>query len=213
VAFKNPFWGSDDEKEKPAAKTVVATKAEPVPVPKPIVTVVPGQADPDMIKILEDAISESNLPGFDYIEFRDSMARMSGVPMTEEQKYQAVFATAQSIGATKQTLLDAVDHYLKVIDGKHAEFQDFVGGIQSTEVTSKEKIVADLNSEIESEAAEIQRLTQSIQEKRQKQDATNLEIVQSKQNIQNKMSAFEASKAMIVNTLTSDKTKISTYLK
>jgi predicted nucleic acid-binding Zn-ribbon protein len=166
-----------------------------------------------MAKIIQEAIEASNLPGFDYIEFRDSLVRMAGVPMTEEQKFQAVFATAQSMGVTKQVLLDAVDHYLKVIGSKAAEFESFVSGVEVQQVTSKEKSVTDLATTIEGEAAEINRLTMSIQEHRKQQDAINLEIVQAKRDIQNKRSAFEATRSAIANNLTSDRTKIETYLK
>ena len=116
------------------------------------------------------------------------------------------------MGVTKQILLDAVDHYLKVVDGKAAEFESFVSGVETQQVTAKEKSVADLTTTIEGEAAEINRLTISIQEHRKQQDAINLEIVQAKQDIQNKRSAFEATRAAIANNLTSDRTKIETYL-
>lgn len=200
----------DTESDKPKA----ASKASEPPsvTSKPVVTIIPGQPDQEMAKIIQDAIEASNLPGFDYIEFRDSLVRMAGVPMTEEQKFQAVFATAQSMGVTKQILLDAVDHYLKVVDGKAAEFESFVSGVETQQVTAKEKSVADLTTTIEGEAAEINRLTISIQEHRKQQDAINLEIVQAKQDIQNKRSAFEATRAAIANNLTSDRTKIETYL-
>lgn len=202
----------DTESNKPK----VAPKASEAPASvalKPVALVIPGQPDPEMAKIIQEAIETSNLPGFDYIEFRDSLVRMAGVPMTEEQKFQAVFATAQSMGVTKQVLLDAVDHYLKVIGSKAAEFESFVSGVETQQVTSKEKSVTDLTTTIEGEAAEINRLTISIQEHRKQQDAINLEIVQAKQDIQNKRSAFEATRSAIANNLTSDRTKIETYLK
>jgi hypothetical protein len=202
----------DTESDRPKAPS--KPPEAPVSVaPKPVVPIIPGQPDPEMAQIIQEAIEKANLPGFDYIEFRDSLVRMAGVPMTEEQKFQAVFATAQSMGVTKQVLLDAVDHYLKVVAAQATEFESYVNGVESQQVTVKEKSVADLTTTIEGEAAEINRLTMSIQEHRKQQDAINLEIVQAKQDIQNKRSAFEATRAAIANNLTSDRTKIETYLK
>ena len=202
----------DTESDRPKAPS--KPPEAPVSVaPKPVVPIIPGQPDPEMAQIIQEAIEKANLPGFDYIEFRDSLVRMAGVPMTEEQKFQAVFATAQSMGVTKQVLLDAVDHYLKVVAVQATEFESYVNGVESQQVTVKEKSVADLTTTIEGEAAEINRLTMSIQEHRKQQDAINLEIVQAKQDIQNKRSAFEATRAAIANNLTSDRTKIESYLK
>ena len=198
---------SDKPKEQPKAS------AEPTSVAsKPVMPIIPGQPDPEMAKIIQDAIEAANLPGFDYIEFRDALVRMAGVPMAEEVKFQAVFATAQAM-VSKQGLLDAVDHYLKVVDEKTTEFESFVSGVEAQQVTAKEKSVEGLDQQIESEAAEIQRLTLSIQEHGKQKDAINLEILQAKQDIQNKRSAFEATRAAIANSLTADRTKIDTYLK
>jgi hypothetical protein len=198
----------DSEKPKASAPPPAAE-----PAPKPVTSVIPGQPDPDMIKILQEAVESSNLPGFDYIEFRDSLVRMASVPMTEEQKFQAVFATAQSVSCTKQILLDAVDHYLKVIADKAAEFQSYVQGIEATEITAKQESVTKLTTEIEAKAAEINDLTIAIQEKRKQQDALNLEVAKAQQDIQNKKSSFEASRMLVANNLTSDRTKIDTFLK
>ena len=208
--FASAFVDLGDS-DKPKISSAQPAVVEPAP--KPVAPVIPGQPDPEMIKILQEAIETSNLPGFDYIEFRDSLVRMASVPMTEEQKFQAVFATAQSVNCTKQILLDAVDHYLKVIADKAAEFQSYVQGVEATEITAKQEAVSKLTKEIEAKADEINQLTLTIQEKRKQQDALNLEIVQAQQDIQNKKSSFEATRVLVANNLTSDRTKIDTYLK
>jgi hypothetical protein len=199
--------GDSDKQKTPSVEPAVVE-----PAPKPVVPVIPGQPDPEMVKILQDAIEAANLPGFDYIEFRDALVRMAQVPMTEELKFQAVYATAQSM-VSKQGLLDAVDHYLKVIADKATEFQSYVQGVEATEVTAKQESVTKLTTDIEAKAAEISQLTLAIQEKRKQQDALNLEIVQAQQDIQNKKSSFEATRMLVANNLTADRTKIDTYLK
>jgi hypothetical protein len=175
--------------------------------------VAPGQIDQEMLAILEEAITSSNLPGFDYIEFRDSLVRMQGVPMTEEQKFQAVYATAQSMGVTKQVLLGALDHYLGVIASKDAEFGQFIEDTTKSKVTTVEATVAKISEAIEAEANEIKRLTESIQGRRKQQDEMNVQLLQARQEIQNKKSAYEATRNVMVTNLSADRTKIDTYLK
>jgi uncharacterized protein YdaU (DUF1376 family) len=210
---------SDKSKDgKPSATSkdaapIANPPLQSIPALVPGGSMVPGQVDSEMLHILEEAVLTSNLPGFDYIEFRDSLVRMQGVPMTEEQKFQAVYATAQSMGVTKQVLLDAIDHYLKIIASKDSEFLQFVAEITKSRITSVEATLAKLLEDIEAEANEIKRLTESIQNRRRQQDELNVQLLQAKQEIQNKQTAYEATRNVMVSNLTADRTKIGTYLK
>jgi len=185
----------------PAAVASPRPVLSPAPAPSGVsLPKVLGQVDPDMLKILEEAIASSNLPGFDYIEFRDSLVRMQGVPMSEEQKFQAVFATAQSIGVTKQKLLEAVDHYLGVIKAKDDEFTTYSEEVYNSKVASVEASISQLTATIDGGAAEIKRLTESIQARRKQQDELTLQVLQ-------------ATRDAVVGNLTADRSKIEAYLK
>lgn len=166
-----------------------------------------------MLKILEEAIASSNLPGFDYIEFRDSLVRMQGVPMSEEQKFQAIFATAQSIGVTQQKLLEAIDHYLGVIKAKDDEFTTYSEEVYNSKVASVEAAISQLTATIDGEASEIKRLTESIQARRKQQDEMTLQVLQARQDIGNKKAAYQATRDAVVGNLTADRSKIEAYLK
>jgi hypothetical protein len=221
------FWESDTPKQaaapKPAAKPaapvethgtalgpVVVPAAVPIRTANPIA--IPGQVDEAMAKILEDAILEANIPGFDYIEFRDVLANMSTLGLPEPKMFQAAFASAQIAKVTKTQLLEAIDFYLKVITAKSKEFEDYVAGLRATEVSGKDQEIADLETQIEDDAAKIQELTAAIGERRQKQDAIRMGKAQADLDINNKTAAFEATKAVIVGKLNSDRSKIDTYI-
>jgi hypothetical protein len=222
--FGSLFWESDTkgspaEKPAPAAKPgkpVAIPAIDPVVVParvapKPQITI-PGQVDEAMAKILEDAILEANIPGFDYVEFRDVLANMSTLGLPEPKMFQAAFASAQIAKVTKTQLLEAIDFYLKVIATKEKEFEDYVAGLRATEVTGKDQEIADLEAQVEADAAKIQELTAAIGERRQKQDAIRMGKAQADLDINNKTAAFEATKAAIVGRLNSDRSKIDTYI-
>ena len=220
------FWESDTPKPaavpRPAAKPVpvvethgtalgpVVPAAVPIRTANPIA--IPGQVDEAMAKILEDAILEANIPGFDYIEFRDVLANMSTLGLPEPKMFQAAFASAQIAKVTKTQLLEAIDFYLKVITAKSKEFEDYVAGLRATEVSGKDQEIADLETQIEDDAAKIQELTAAIGERRQKQDAIRMGKAQADLDINNKTAAFEATKAVIVGKLNSDRSKIDTYI-
>lgn len=230
------FWESDTQKE-PAPATKPAPTSKPVQAAKPAVQAVethgtalgpvayptlpqqaripvaiPGQVDEAMAKILEDAILEANIPGFDYVEFRDVLANMSTLGLPEPKMFQAAFASAQIAKVTKVQLLEAIDFYLKVIETKAKEFDDYVAGLKATDVTGKDQEIADLEAQIEADASKIQELTAAIGERRQKQDAIRMGKAQADLDINNKTAAFEATKAVIVGRLSADRNKIDTYI-
>lgn len=219
--FMNMFIRFDDDGDAPKPAPVDKDPPKPpsvaptitAPLPRTVAPVIPGQVDPEMAKILEDAISQSNLPGFDYIEFRDALVKMANIPMTEEQRFNAVFAAAQAIGTTKEALINAINHYLTVVETKRVEFYRYVEGVTDAEVTSKEKALQELEQSIQKEAAQIQALTESIQKRRQQQAETNAAMATARTTIQNKVNAFEATRAALVSSLETDRSKIDTFLK
>jgi len=215
--FTSLFYESDKPKtpqEPPKAapeKQGAAVPAVPVRVStRPVA--IPGQTDPEMLKILEEAIEAANIPGFDYIEFRDVLVNMSTLGLPEPKMFQAAFASAQIAQVTKQKLLEAIDLYIKVIETKANEFHDYVAGLEATDVSGKDQSIADLDKLIEEDATKIQELTAAIQDRRKRQDELRMEKAQADMEIKNKTAAFEATKATVVDKLTSDRSKIDTYI-
>lgn len=208
--FKSLFIESEPSDE-PVPPTVpqpkVVEKAVPIQAP-----IVPGQSSPEIVAILEQAIADANLPGFDYLEFKAALTNLASLPITEEQKFKTVFATIQSMNVTKEALLSAVDHYVGVLDKKKGEFDSFVEGLIQTEVTAKETQIASIDEAIAKDAQEIERLTNSIKEKQQKKQEVSIEIFNSKNNISSKQSAFVASYNDIKNKLLDDKNKLNSFL-
>lgn len=208
--FTSLFVETGDEEKKEAPKT----KAPEKPTPIAVVPVIPGQADPEIVKIFEEAIVAGNLPGFDYFEFKDSLAKMAGMPMTEEQKYQAVFATAQVMGnVDKKSLVDSITHYVGVVNKKAVEFNKFIETSPNAEIATKEKKIADVNNTMQQKAQEIEKLTKEIQELRIGRENMLAEVSQERIAVQQKVSAFEATKADILARLQQDQQKMETYLK
>jgi hypothetical protein len=199
-----------------ATQTPIPVSSQPISVAPSIVprapVIIPGQIDPEMMKILEDAIEASNIPGFDYIEFRAVLKNMETIQMPEPQRFQAAFASAQVNQVTKQQLLEAIDFYLKVIDNKSTEFVEYVTGLQTTEVNGKDTRIAELDQMIASDAAKIQELTASINQRRQEQDALRMEKARADLDIRNKAAAFTCTKDAVVARLTNDRNKIDSYI-
>lgn len=201
---------------KNTTQTPIPVSTQPISVVPSTVprvpVIIPGQIDPEMMKILEEAIEAANIPGFDYLEFRAVLKNMEAIQMPEPQRFQAAFASAQVNQVTKQQLLEAIDFYLKVIETKSTEFVEYVNGIQLTEVNGKDTRIAELDQLIAEDAAKIQELTASINQRRQEQDAMRMEKARADLDIKNKAAAFTCTKDAVVARLTNDRNKIDSYI-
>jgi hypothetical protein len=212
VEVEKPTPGAEEPKEeKPAKKApVAAAPAVPAtPVPVPIST---ASINEEMAQVLTAAIEAANIEGFDYIEFRNALAALASAPLPEPQKFQTVFATAQTMGLTKQKLLDAIDFYQEVLNKKKTEFQEQVQAMVAQEVTLRENLKSRKEQEIADLQEKIRQAQSTIAEKQQEVLVVTTEINEQNLRIQQTASAFEATFASVSGKLQEDKAKIQTYI-
>jgi len=226
--FANIFVDIEDspspqeKKEEGGAKNeqqTTVTPSSPAPTaPAPIASVapkptfVPATVNEAMAELLSKAIEAANLEGFDYLEFRNALAAMASAPLSEQQKFQAVFATATTMGVTKDKLVGAIDHYQQVLDKQRAEFQVQVDAMIAQEVTQREALKSKKEEEIAALAEQIQQAQAAITEKQQEILTLSNEINEQNLNIQQTASSFEATFNFVSGRLQEDKCKIQNYL-
>lgn len=173
---------------------------------------IPGAVDEKMVAFLSQAIEESNMPGFDYIEFRNALAAMASAPLPENQKYIAVFATASTMGLTKEKLLAAIDHYQNVLDSKKKEFNAHVEQMTVQQVQKREELKAAKEAEIQTLMVQIQEAQAAIAAKQQEALEINSEIGRERLNIQQTAASFDATYNFVSGKLQGDKQKIEAYI-
>lgn len=193
-----------------AASVVPPTPAvQMAPIAAPAI---PGAVDEKMVQFLSQAIEESNMPGFDYIEFRNALAAMASAPLPENQKYIAVFATASTMGLTKEKLLAAIDHYQNVLDSKKKEFNAHVEQMTVQQVQKREELKAAKEAEIQTLMVQIQEAQAAIAAKQQEALEINSEIGRERLNIQQTAASFDATYNFVSGKLQGDKQKIEAYI-
>ena len=192
-----------------AAASVVPVAPIAAPIAAPAI---PGAVDEKMVEFLAKAIDEANMPGFDYIEFRNALAAMASAPLPENQKYIAVFATASTMGLTKDKLLAAIDHYQAVLDSKKKDFQIQVDQMTALQVTKREELKSAKEAEIQTLMVQIQEAQAAIAAKQQEALEINSEIGRERLNIQQTAASFEATYNFVSGKLQGDKQKIEAYI-
>lgn len=73
-------------------------------------------------QFLMKALESNNLPGFDYIEFKQSLGALVSMNMDEGIAFKSAFATAATMGLTKQKLLESATHYKQVLQKEKGQF-------------------------------------------------------------------------------------------
>jgi flagellar motility protein MotE (MotC chaperone) len=223
MAIKNAltsfFYGGEPVEPISPATTETTKGKQTTPKSTPqqttttILPVIPGQPDPQIAQILEEAIAQANLNGFDYFELKQCLANLASIPLTVEQRYNAAFASALAMGVSKDSLLKSVDHYIVTVQNKQIEFQQFLDQSINKEIATKEEKIASLNAGIQDKVKQIEELTKSIQDSKAQQDALTAEVNQQKLESQQKSVAFDATVQDIVKKMQADKQNIETFLK
>jgi hypothetical protein len=214
--LKSLFIVSEEEQKNSKTETKQTTspvtEGNTTAVPSP--PIVPkGKVDNNIMDKLLQALEDNNQPGFDYFEFRKAILSLKPLQMDEATKFQSTFATAATMGATLEKLIESIEFYKKVLVIEETNFHKAIKEQTAVNINDKaaekEKISASikekndkirkLTEEIRIHELEIQKLTASI-------DAAETKIKETSLN-------FETSLKVLRNQLEQDSLKLKQYIK
>lgn len=118
--------------------------------------------DDRSLEFLIQALERSNLPGFDYLEFKRSVAQLKEMNLDESTAYKSAFSTASTMGLTKDKLLETAAYYRNVVEKEQAHFAQALENQNATKVASRQNEVSRLKDQIERHKAEIVRLQEEV---------------------------------------------------
>lgn len=141
------------------------------PKPPPELT---GEVDKRSYEKLIKAIENSNLDGFDYLEFKNSLKALDSAPLDEITKFKTAYAMATGFGVTKEKLLSSAKYYGNVLAKEKDQFRLQLKAHVEKEILSREAEKQKLAKIIQQKAEQIKKLQDSIQ-----QHQTSLNKIQS----------------------------------
>jgi len=168
--------------------------------------------DERSMESLVGALERENLPGFDYLEFKQALERLQAMDMAEETAFKSAFATASTMGLTKDKLLKTATHYKKVLDKEQKSFESALQKQIKAKVDGKRKEVETLRKklqEYEAKIAELQRLKESATKTIAEADDT---IKVAQDSINEVHQKFEATLKALHNQIDKDITDIERFL-
>ena len=120
--------------------------------------------DKKSLDFLIKAIEKNNQSGFDYLEFKQALIRLRNMNVDQPIAIKSAFATASTVGLTKENLLESADYYLNVLKEEYKQFNNALDKQMDAKVHSREKQKATLASKKEAVEKKIQILAAELEE-------------------------------------------------
>lgn len=217
-SIKNLFVVEDETaaaKKKASAKKGKApapTKAKSATVPQSTAGQ-PGKVTSKFTDILFGALEKNNLPGVDYLEYKQSLQSLEKMPMDEKTRYQSAFAMAQAMGATPDKLIQTASHYMDVLKGEEAKFQQALANQESSKIQGRRQQIDQLNAAIQQKAEHIKKLTKEMEEHSKTMETLKKEIDNATSNMASTKNNFIASYNVLASQIMKDVENMKKFLK
>ena len=138
------------------------------------------------VSLFIKALEKNNQPGFDYIEFKQSLGVMAKMNIDESTAIRSAFATASTVGLTKKKLLDSAKFYGKVINQEKEHFDAALN--------------KRINSKVGGKIKEVEKLKEQIIKYKEKIEQLQAQIEKHQHTIDTADEKIQAEKAKIVGT-------------
>lgn len=150
-----------------------------------------NQLDKKSLDFLLKAIAKNNQSGFDYLEFKQALIRLKKMEVEETTAIKSAFATASTVGVTKDSLLQSADYYLNILKDEFKQFNTAMEKQMESKVHSREKQKSSLESKQSSLEKKIQDITGELEELRTKLSSIDQETDTARQKIEETSDRFE----------------------
>lgn len=171
-----------------------------------------SDVDKKTADFLSKALDKGKQKGFDYLKFKQSLNQISKLSLDEGTTLQSAYATASTIGVTKQALVSSAKHYLNVLMNEKSQFDSALNKQVKERVASKKEQVVKLEQSIQQLKAKIAEIEKKVLEYQHKIDNSDSEVEKAKQKILDTKTKFEKSFEVFVKIIEGDIQKIEHYL-
>jgi chromosome segregation ATPase len=147
--------------------------------------------DSRSLEFIAQAIERNNLPGFDYFEFKRAITQLATMNLDEATAHKSAFATAATLGITKEKLIETAGYYRSVVEKEKEHFAQALDNQTATKVAARQQEVSRLRDQIERHKIEIARLQDEIGGYLNQADAAEAASKQESEKLEKSKAAFE----------------------
>jgi len=158
------------------------------------------------------ALEKNNLEGFDYIEFKQSLGRLSAMDIDEATAYKSAYITASTVGLTKEKLLKTAGHYKKVLLQEKQQFDQALQKQMEQRVESKRAEIEKMKKQVVEYQAKIKQLEEKIAGAQSTIDHADEHIQAAREKIEATREAFEVTLKSVLSEIDQDIENINSLL-
>lgn len=171
-----------------------------------------GGADERFVDVLMKALEKKNREGFDYLEFKQSLAALGKVGIEGDTAVKSAFATGTTMGLTKDKLTDSARFYQRVLQEEKSQFEASMDRHLAQRVEGKRKETDGLKKKIADWEQKIEQLHQRIAEAQKTIDSADAQVAAAKKKAEDNQNRFEATLAVINQAIQDDLDRIEAVL-
>lgn len=168
--------------------------------------------DQKSVDFLENALTKQIQPGFDYLKFKQSIEQLASLKLDGPTSLKSAFATASTMGVTKDSLLQSARHYLTVLGEEKKQFDQALNNQVQQRIDSKRDELTKLQQQIEEHRRQIAKLEKQIVEFQDKIARSDEEVAEAKASIEQTKMKFENTYQQFVSAIEQDITAIQQNL-
>jgi chromosome segregation ATPase len=168
--------------------------------------------DPRSMDSLFKALERENLPGFDYLEFKRALYALKALNLDEATAIRSAFATASTLGLTKDKLLKSAAYYKEVLDNEKKAFDEAMQKQIALKVETKRREVAMIQQKIVEYQATIEKLHAEIAKATEIIQHADEAIQSAQDNIEEVRLKFEKTHELMTRQILDDANDFQQYL-
>lgn len=163
----------------------------------------PGD-DERFANVLMKALEDKNLEGFDYLEFKQSVAKLTEIGMDHDTAIRSAFATGSTVGLSLEKLIKTANYYTEVLEDEKSKFMNSMEKHLMSNVEGKAKETGELKKKIANWEAKIEQLQEQVARARAKIGAADSEINAAKSKASMNQRGFDEALDVITSAIRKD---------
>ena len=172
-----------------------------------------GEVDQKFMDILLESVTQNNQEGYDYLEFKQALQSLKKMDMDEETRFKSAYAMAQTMGATKDRLLNTGSIYLNVLKTEEEKFMISVANQRQSKIDKRKQELLNIDKWIAEKEEEIKKLKVKIKAKKDSKADFQSELTETAKKIESVQNNFEATYIFLSKQIEDDLNKIKHHLK
>ncbi len=168
--------------------------------------------DEKSINALLNAINKNHLKEFDYLKFKASVNNLVDMNMDEDTSIKSTYTTAQTIGITKEYLLETINHYKAVLQKEKENFSIALKNKLDSSIVNKKEEGENLKKEISTLENKIKEYQKAIEQGKKKLANLDSDILKVKDKIDSAKENFVGVLNHLENVINDDESKIKSIL-